>query len=141
MSTLSTMLSQAGKNIKKAGKAGDWVEAGLKGGLALGTVGGAAEWSQGGSFTEGFKDASFEGAALGLGARAVKVGAYGKKWKGQSMSNSVKTLRKNAQNSAVTNQVLKGGNPLRHLDGLTKSRLNSPSVTNISQNFTFPTGI
>lgn len=67
-------------NLKSVGGGGQYIEGAVKGALAMGAVGGVTEWSQGGSFWSGASSSALNGAILGAGARAVKVGAHGANW-------------------------------------------------------------
>lgn len=87
----SKVLSGAWKNIKSVGAfgpgGGDYIQAGVKGALTWGAVGGVSEAVQGGSFFEGAKGNLLGGAALGAAGRAINIGATGHSWQKSNLGD------------------------------------------------------
>jgi hypothetical protein len=63
-----------GRAIKKNSVASEYINRAVKWGAISGAVGGAVEWSGGGSFFEGAKSGAFKGALAGAGYTAWRAG-------------------------------------------------------------------
>lgn len=121
MGVAKEILGEAVKNVKKVGiSKGSYLQAAAKGAATMGAIGGVSEWAQGGSFVAGAKSNLVSGAALGMAGRAVNIGIngadYGSATIGSTynrasgrVSNSVKTLYKNAENTREVTNVMQNG--------------------------------
>ena len=95
------MARGAWDNIKETAWDGQYIEGAVKGALGFGAVGGLTEWSQGGSFWSGASSGVVNGAILGAGARATKVGAYGTGWEDGAWRNVPKTYKEGYTSKAL----------------------------------------